>query len=102
VWTSAESEMLPGWEMRLMSTLWSVYAPRWMSLIFPPPPSSAGVPNRTTLPGREERDMVWAVASAAATDALAMRLWPQAWPIVGRASWGLVSCKLNVIGMKCK
>src|SRR5579883_981239 len=53
--------------------------------ILPPPPSSAGVPSRTTSPPAAP------ATEAAATNApaapAAMRLWPQAWPTPGRASY---------------
>lgn len=43
-------------------------------LIFPPPPSSAGVPNRTTLPEREKCEMVAADARAAAREEMQIKL----------------------------
>jgi hypothetical protein len=50
------------------------YAPASSNLIFPPPPSSAGVPKRMTLPGRENFVRAAAAASAAPTEQMAIRL----------------------------
>lgn len=49
-------------------------------------PSSAGVPNSTTLPAMLHFCITCFVAKAADMDAIAMRLCPQACPIPGRAS----------------
>lgn len=87
---------MPGCEMREMST--PSYAPFSRSRILPPRyPSSPGVPNRTTLPHRLCRRIISAVASPAANEAAAIKLWPHAWPRFGSASTKVVnsSCRYH-------
>lgn len=65
----------------------TLYAPFSINFLFPPPFSSAGVPSNCARPGmpyffsRADR------AKNAATLLVVMRLWPQACPIPGRASY---------------
>ena len=54
----------------------------------PTTPSSAGVPNTTRRPGRDF--MAAFTASPAARLDMAMRLWPQPWPMPGSASYSAV------------
>lgn len=49
-------------------------------------PSSAGVPNSTTFPGKSCFFIVSAAARAPDNDAVAIKLWPHACPISCRAS----------------
>ena len=51
----------------------------------PPPPSSAGVPMTATRPPASPVSA--ARASPAPRPEAAMMLWPQAWPMPGRASY---------------
>ena len=60
-------------------------APRSAMRILPPPPSSAGVPRITTVPPSSSASA--AAARPAPSPAVAMMLWPQAWPMPGRASY---------------
>ncbi|WP_377274549.1 hypothetical protein [Peterkaempfera sp. SMS 1(5)a] len=57
--------------------------------IFPPPPSSAGVPRTVTVSPRSSATR--ANAAAAPTAEAAMMLWPQAWPRPGSASYSAQS-----------
>ena len=72
-----------GWEDRHIST--PSKTPASNNLIFPPPPSSAGVPMTTRRPGRFFM-LAW-TPSPAPKPAMAIRLWPQPWPISGKASY---------------
>ena len=60
-------------------------APRSSSSIFPPPPSSAGVPRTDTV--RPASSATGSSAMPAPADMAAMTLWPHAWPISGSASY---------------
>ena len=64
-------------------------APRSSIVIFPPPPSSAGVPSTTH--GQAETVGSGAKASPAPAAVAAMMLWPQAWPTSGSASYSAKS-----------
>ena len=60
-------------------------APSLISTIFPPPPSSAGVPRSFTLiPNFEAMSFK---PNPAPIDAVAIMLCPHAWPISGKASY---------------
>ena len=72
-----------GWAINAAST--PSKAPRAIMIALPPMSSSAGVPStiRVTAPG----ETAPLRPSAPPRPAVAMRLWPQAWPISGRASY---------------
>ncbi len=72
-----------GWIMRAASM--PSNAPRRAITILPPPPSSAGVPSTTSRPPAVSATA--AAARAAPSPAVAMTLWPHAWPISGSASY---------------
>lgn len=71
--------------MREMSTF--LYAPASISLAFPPPFSSAGVPSNCARPGIPNFFNANERARKAAILLVAMRLWPQACPMPGSASY---------------
>ncbi len=72
-----------GWTIMAAST--PAKAPRSAKSTLPAPPSSAGVPRmRTRPPASPARP---ARARPAPRPAAAMTLWPQAWPMPGRASY---------------
>ena len=69
----------------IIATSTSEKIPASMSLIFPPPPSSAGVPITMSFPGRVSLN--GASPNPAPRAMAAMMLWPQAWPSSGSASY---------------
>lgn len=78
-------DLLLTYAIREMST--PLYAPFSMSFAFPPPFSSAGVPNNCVLPGIPNSFSTADKAKNATILLVAIKLWPQAWPISGRASY---------------
>ena len=72
-----------GWTISAAST--PSKAPASIIITLPPPPSSAGVPRMTIRPPTSSATA--AAASPAPRPAAAMTLWPQAWPMPGRASY---------------
>ena len=63
----------------------------------PPPRSSAGVPSMRTRPGSALAS--GASASAAPSAEVAIRLWPQAWPMPGSASYSASSATQGPRGL---
>ena len=72
-----------GWTIIAAST--PSKAPLRAIRTLPPPPSSAGVPMMRTVPPAASATA--AAARPAPRPAVAMMLWPQAWPTPGRASY---------------
>ena len=72
-----------GWT--IMAAWTPAKAPRSSIRIFPPPPSSAGVPSTRTV--RPRSSATAARARPAPTAVAAMMLCPQAWPTSGSASY---------------
>lgn len=78
----------------LQGTYWVItqaskpfHAPFLAMIHLPPPDSSAGVPITTRVPGRPRALMTASAPTAEASEDVAMRLCPQAWPTPGSASY---------------
>ncbi len=70
-----------------MAASTSVNTPACISLTLPAPPSSAGVPMTCTRPANGIVPSAAAIAAPAPVPAVAITLWPQACPMLGRASY---------------
>src|SRR5437660_672766 len=83
-WSWCRSVRSKPWTISAQSTV--LNRPALMSLIFPPPPSSAGVPSTWMRPRGSWARMA-ASAAPAPAPAVAITLWPHAWPMPGSASY---------------